>query len=97
MKKNPTSQIKAYNPVTYWVTRDADVGGVLSSHVDVWWERPSRESVTADGAVAWYDSTPTRIGMRYARVEAVHALAWGHTIPETSRECIRVETMGLAE
>lgn len=95
-KKPPASQIKRTVPLTYWVTRDDEVGGVLSPNVDVWWEQPTRSERSSNGAIAWIDTTPTGLGKRYCRASAAHVATWGHAIPDTSRECIHVETMGHA-
>lgn len=73
---------------TYWITRDTEVDGELVDRCDVWNARPQRIS-GGDGWI-WLSSEwdlESRVGT--ASPEAIRA-RFG-TVPETDRECIRVE------
>lgn len=81
-------------PFTYWLTRDCDIDGTLEDTVDVWMARPCFERIASEGGVCWFDDSPTGMTHRWKRLPLAIVAAWGHTIPETPHECIRVETVG---
>lgn len=72
----------------YWLTRDEDEHGNLSDKVDVWTEMPERQRIPGGGFM-WLGKGVTGIEHRFAQwtIETARKNA---TIPETSRECVRV-------
>jgi len=80
-------------PITYWLTRDTDANGELDPMVDVWWSIPVRERITSDGTIAWFDRSPTGIDTRHSRVPIEAVRRWGHTVPTTDLECVRINTV----
>lgn len=89
---------KGCRDVVYWVTRDSDVEGNLSDHVDVWTARPTRRALTVTHGAYWIaEDRPDEsdaLAAHYGHYSAkVIQEGWKHTIPETDRECIRCETV----
>ena len=74
----------------YWVTRDSDTDGSLSASVDVWDERPTRHRADYGQGAFWLDANQS-LGQRYGNFPYDAVAAWGHAMPDTDRECIRVE------
>ncbi len=64
----------------YWLTRDADAAGTLSTQVIVWDERPWLER-SPDGSLSWR-------GVSWGTFPYKVIAEWGHAMPETVRECI---------
>lgn len=84
--------------VTYWVTRDSDANGNLSDHVDIWTSQPTRRTLSPTGGAYWIvEDRPDeaeRLAAHYGHYSAATIQkTWGHTIPDTDRECIRRETV----
>jgi hypothetical protein len=80
----------------YWVTRDTDTEGVLSDHVDVWDVKPTMHRYYGEErGLFWLDDNGG-INGRYGRFPLEAVAHWGHTLPDTERECIRVE-VGISE
>ncbi len=102
---NKTGKTSGVNPnlrrraITYWVTRDSDVDGVLSSHVDVWLSKPTRYVLTPYGGAYWVvvgvDAPDDHHFGRFT-LEQIRD-AWKHAVPETDIECIRRDTMSDPE
>lgn len=81
-------------PLTYWVTRDSDIDGRLEPDVDVWMSPPVLVRLSHDGGINWYDTSDNGLSHRWKRLPIAVVAAWGHSVPETDHECIRVETWG---
>lgn len=95
---NPKTVAKASvkrAPVTYWCTRDSDENDQLSPYVDVWMKKPTRWRLTMTGGAVWLGEDGL-VTTRHSRAPVDAVRAWGHTVPETDRECLCVNTMGLA-
>lgn len=75
------------------MTRDADSEGVLSDIVDVWSAPPSRRNLTGDLGCVWLGPGPTGIEDRIAQdtLEQARNRTASGTVPETSRESVRIE------
>lgn len=72
----------------YWVTRDSDIEGNLSSVVDIWIEqKPDRWALELEAGAVWMP----RDGNEIPYVVAVDAARRaGVPIPVSDRECFRV-------
>lgn len=84
-------------PLTYWVTRDSDIDGTLEPDVDVWMARPVMVRLSSEGGINWYDESDTGLTHRWKRLPIALVAAWRHTVPETDRECIRVDSWGYPQ
>ena len=88
-------------PATYYLTRDTNCQGELSTVVDVWYRKPMRCKITIDnGGYTWLPSVapgedrhevPRDLGY-YGNFTLAQCVLWFRTIPETDIECIKVET-----
>ena len=74
---------------TYWCTRDLHQGK-LSELVEVWVVKPNLVR-RDDNSVSWMSDGPTGIEGRYQAWTLDTCLQHVGTIPETERECIRVD------
>lgn len=77
------------NLSTYWLTRDMDADGELSELIDVWLARPSMMR-TEDGKCVWVGPGATGLEEHYAQWSVAVTMQHCRVIPETYRECIRV-------
>lgn len=74
----------------YWVTRDSGSDGRLSDWVDVWDARPALHRCEYGSGTYWLDPDQS-LGQRYGNFPYDAVAAWGHAMPETPHESIRVE------
>lgn len=72
--------------VSFWVTRDSEIGGGLSDVVDVWLVKPERGALSSDGGVCWWAD-----GGVYRQVNTGVCWAWCGTYPSDDRQCVLVE------
>lgn len=76
----------------FWLTRDEDDQGVLSSTIDVWLSQPQRQSLPGGVGCMWLGKDLTGLECRYAQWSLAVARSNSNsgTLPETSYEAIRV-------
>lgn len=73
-----------------WLTRDSDdVTGVLCDTIEIWGLRPIRSRALNGAGAIWLPAIGR--GAVIGRVPLTAALAQFKVIPETDRECIRIE------
>ena len=82
----------ADTPTVFWMTRAEDSSGVLADVVDVWLEQPSRQNLPGGTGCLWLGPGTTGIENRYAQwsLPVARGNTPSGTLPETSRESIRV-------
>lgn len=73
----------------YWVTRDENASGQLSSEATLWSNKPERRK--ANNGVYWVDIDPTQSG-RLGDYSLDDVRRWFRTVPDTSLECIVAHT-----
>ena len=73
-----------------WITRDADVGGVLAPTVDVWRVQPQRVSLP-DGGAMWLGPDDTGLQGREMSCLVEYAQNKFRTLPDDSRQAIRYD------
>jgi len=94
---NPTmSDERPSRPMTYWLTRDSDVEGVLDDTIDVWLMRPTRHVLPGGLGAVWLcddimvasadGDVPARFGT-WTKDQTLRAV---RVLPDTDRECLRV-------
>lgn len=72
--------------LSYWLTRDSEIGGALSDAIDVWIVKPTRDALSIDGGICWWHEAGV---VRQVSVQA--CIKWCGTYPEDDRQCIRVD------
>lgn len=82
----------ADHPTVFWMTRDEDDQGVLSSTVDVWTEIPDRQALPGGVGWMWLGRGVTGVEKRYAQwsLDVARKNNTSGTLPEDSRQCVRV-------
>jgi hypothetical protein len=91
-----THEPKKAREMTYWITRDRDVHGVLDTTIDVWLARPKLCVLPGGVGVTWIcdDITVATAGgdcpARYTQWTMEQCLRACRVYPETERECIKV-------
>lgn len=79
------------NAGTYWLTRDTDIDGTLENAVDIWEARPILIELVGTDGYCWL-SEQEDVEPFVCRLSLNHAQSRFGTLPETTRECIRVVT-----